>query len=291
MQFVIFQGAGRLGNQLFQYNALKYLFYQRYFARQKKYFIILNMHELINCLEIDFPYFHLAGKWVNSFMKNVGERLLNLVGKLRFISVLKIVKEDYHGFLVERDFNFKKGIYPLIWVPVLYLQRSCLVQDKSHFRLKQIYIQKAMGLYRSLPKDKEVVFVHLRRGDYATFPVLGKVGTILPKEYYLKAITRIEVFLKNPFYVFLTDDPEYVSREFFDIKNKIISSCDHYTDLAFMTLCRYGIVSNSSFAWWGAYLMKERKKVIAPRYWLGFKRMVEYPPGIIANFFEILDPI
>jgi hypothetical protein len=38
---------------------------------------------------------------------------------------------------------------------------------------------------------------------------------------------------------------------------------------ALMTLCEYGVCSNSSFSWWGAYLMKNKKIVIMPKYWYG----------------------
>jgi len=47
-----------------------------------------------------------------------------------------------------------------------------------------------------------------------------------------------------------------------------------------MTLCEYGIMSNSSFSYWGGYLMKNRKEVLFPKYWLGFKEKRYSPIGI-----------
>ena len=42
-------------------------------------------------------------------------------------------------------------------------------------------------------------------------------------------------------------------------------------DLCLMSLCSGGIVANSSFSWWGAWLQNDRGKVIAadPKKWFG----------------------
>ena len=42
-------------------------------------------------------------------------------------------------------------------------------------------------------------------------------------------------------------------------------------DLCLMSLCSGGIIANSSFSWWGAWLQKDRGKIIAPdpKKWFG----------------------
>ena len=48
------------------------------------------------------------------------------------------------------------------------------------------------------------------------------------------------------------------------------------------------IISNSSFAWWGAYLNKNKTEVFVPQYWLGFKVDKEIPADIIpARFISV----
>ena len=92
--------------------------------------------------------------------------------------------------------------------------------------------------------------------------------------------TQVKWFLKNkrtPFFIFLSDEAEFIEKEFGYIKNKVISNNNHFgMDLAIMTLCNSAILSPSSFSWWGSYLMKERDTVFVPKYWLGFGSKIEY---------------
>ena len=76
---------------------------------------------------------------------------------------------------------------------------------------------------------------------------------------------------------------------FNDIENKVIFSNEIGVDFAVMILCKSGIISNSSFSWWGAYLMKERYQVFAPKYWMGYKSHKEYPKGIHTEKFSFID--
>ena len=96
-------------------------------------------------------------------------------------------------------------------------------------------------------------------------------------------------YVENPFFVFLTDDPTFVECCFSDIENKTVSKNNMATDLAIMTSCEYGVVSNSSFSWWGAYLMKSRKKVIFPKYWYGWKHKTESHINIQPKWADVID--
>ena len=52
---------------------------------------------------------------------------------------------------------------------------------------------------------------------------------------------------------------------------------------------QYWIVSNSSFSWWGAYMMKNRKRVIFPKYWHGWKVKIESHPGIQPSWGSVIE--
>jgi hypothetical protein len=59
------------------------------------------------------------------------------------------------------------------------------------------------------------------------------------------------------------------------------------SDLALMMLCTHNVVSNSSFAWWGAWLgSAENKQVIAPMNWVNKK----YKNNILIDSPDIVPP-
>ena len=43
---------------------------------------------------------------------------------------------------------------------------------------------------------------------------------------------------------------------------------DYMSDMRMMTFCKYHIIANSTFSWWGAWLAESKKEVLCPQYWL-----------------------
>jgi hypothetical protein len=100
------------------------------------------------------------------------------------------------------------------------------------------------------------------------------------------------LFLKNKsdaYFIFLSDEPEFIEKEFEYLENKIISRNSYEVDFAIMTLCNGAILSPSSFGWWGSYLMKNRDVVFAPKYWLGFRSFIEKHAGSFPSFAKPVD--
>lgn len=106
-------------------------------------------------------------------------------------------------------------------------------------------------------------FIHIRRGDYVNVSSL-----LLSKQYYLDAIDIMKGLGINTFLIF-TDDVEFCKKEYGDIEGVTIASPsgDDYYDLLIMSLFKYGIISNSSYSWWGSYLNRSPYKIIAPLHW------------------------
>lgn len=108
---------------------------------------------------------------------------------------------------------------------------------------------------------------------------------MLEKNYYQEAIDELKLKILNPIFIFLSDDTEYVENEFSHIKNKIVTKNNFDVDLAVMSLCQNGIMSASSYSWWGGYFSRERHKnliekkqiFIAPEYWMGRRNKSWYP--------------
>ena len=136
------------------------------------------------------------------------------------------------------------------------------------FKNKELF-KKAKDCFNDLIKGetKEIVSIHVRRGDY----VNSKSHIVQPLDYYKKAMD----FFPNCTFVVFTNDKKWVLENFY--KNIIISDFDEITELYMMSLCDHNIIANSSFSWWGAYLNdKPEKKVIAPKQWFGSKGPKEW---------------
>ena len=144
-------------------------------------------------------------------------------------------------------------------------------------------MQEAKVFLSNIPHESNKVFIHVRRGDYTNEIFLGVRGIDLPKRYFDKAILLIKEAVKNPFFVFLSDDPSYVEDCFGGIEPKIISRNSIKTDLAIMSMCDAAVISNSSFSWWGAALMKRPTLIVAPKYWYGWKQKIDSHPFIYPS--------
>ena len=91
---------------------------------------------------------------------------------------------------------------------------------------------------------------------------------LYPLSYYIKAL---DVITPKEAVLVFSDRPD-LARDFFGTQqsNKLIFVNDLTgpQQLYAMTQCRANVITNSTFAWWGAWLNKHPEKiVVAPRYW------------------------
>lgn len=145
-------------------------------------------------------------------------------------------------------------------------------QDLKYFEENQTDIKKAFTFYNhhtdtakkyfySGFSDNEVISLHIRRTDYLNFP-FHPVQTL---EYYANALKHFDENLKV---LIFTDDVEWaMQQELFKSKRFFFSTNNNNAvDLCMQTLCNYHIIANSSYSWWGAWLA-DSKKVVKPSFW------------------------
>lgn len=283
---IIFFGDGRLGNQLFQYSFIKSI-------EDKEHTIITYCFDEILALFDSLPnLINIQNKSSKFLIRKFALPLLNFLAQTKLITSYKIDTYIENKFIVP-DMTYTKynGLLPVIYI------YPCFVQSETFFKqsvirnlvIKETYVVMARKYLATIPNNYQKIFVHVRRGDYIHYSILGKMGSTLPISYYRSRIQWYEENIDNPFFVFLTDDPEFVEYCFENVHNKAISKNSMFVDFAIITLCEYGVMSNSSFSWWAAYMMKSRKKVFSPKYWLGWKSEVEYPKGITPSFAEAVE--
>lgn len=110
-------------------------------------------------------------------------------------------------------------------------------------------------------KCNNVLALHIRRGDY----VYNPNHPVQPLEYYSEALNYFD---SNIPVIIFSDDPNWTKDQklFSDDRFLVSDGGDTYIDLCLMTLCKYHIIANSSYSWWGAWLAKS-ERVVAPKNW------------------------
>jgi hypothetical protein len=282
---LIFLSDGRLGNQIFQYSFLKTI------AKKNESIICLNMNLFFGTFDLDkHAIWHISNPHCISLFKRIMLRFVLIpLCKAGIISYIEQKKDGTARPLPE--WSETRGVLPFVrYVNTDFFQAEPFFDQSriSDLHIKEKYLANARSFLSGIPKNAEKVFIHIRRGDYLHELFEGEPGINLPQSYYEKAIDIIRNDMKNPFFILLSDDPLYIQGCFRNLEPKIISDNTKEVDLAIMTLCDAGIISNSSYSWWGAYLMKSKKHIIAPKYWYGWKKKVESHPGIQPTFAEVI---
>ena len=128
-----------------------------------------------------------------------------------------------------------------------------------------------------MTSNYNTVSVHIRRGDYLLPENQALFGNICTYEYYEKAIRYMRENVPNIRFVFFTNDSEWVKENFnmsdgFFANDYYEQEMPDYYDMYMMSQCKHHIIANSTFSWWGAYLGKNKDKiVIAPSKWMNGK--------------------
>jgi len=132
-------------------------------------------------------------------------------------------------------------------------------------------------------ENENSVFIGIRRGDYLTTKKdINHYGSY-SINYYLKAIEYIKKNVDNPIFYVFSNDITWV-KENLDFKTDVIYRDDKeqtsdVEELFIMGTCKHAIIVNSSFYWWGAWLIENQDKiVIAPNNWFADGSKIDILP-------------
>ena len=168
------------------------------------------------------------------------------IGNRKFTQMFKTkVQYGYHNYAVNNNTSLHGWNYFQSWKYFEHCES-----------LIRYYFELANPIKIKIPEDS--VCIHVRRGDY------HKTGrhVILDEDYYLKALKVLGNYYGDIcIFSWMDDVPEW---DFLQIATRFIGS---QYDIDFKMMCKFKnhIISNSTFAWWPAWLSGE--KVIAPKRW------------------------
>ena len=255
---------GRLGNQMFEYAALRGI------AAKHNYEWCIPPY---NAQSIENYSLHYCFKMEDVKENNLQQRDVGYVQERFFHYDDQLVEKcpdnvSLHGFFQsEKYFKNAEDI----------IRREYTFHDEHLDPCKEIMEEF---------KDQEPIMLHVRRGDPNLTDPRGfkwsytQCSSQHPPQtldYYERALTEFDD--NQPVFVF-SDSVDWVKeQEFFSGDRFLISepvdkyadgSFTPYADLCLMSLCSHAIIANSSMSWWGAWLQTNpNKKVIAPKNWFG----------------------
>ena len=279
---------GGLGNQLFQFvigyimskknkinlriNIERFNSYDREFELDKFPEICkLNIPKIKNYNFFVKIYLYLDRKFY---------KILKILGIYKFI--------NYFFFLDKQEFEkspfifngnlLKQKIIKNVSIMGFFQSEKYFIHYKKTvlklFRFPKIK-DKLLQKYLNLIQNKNSVAIHIRRGDYLNNPKVRYVHGILKENYYKKSISYFKNRVKNPFFFIFSDDIDLVKKTFFFFNKEkfiFIDTKSSINDLHLMSNCKHFIIANSTFSWWGAWLSKNKHKIIcAPKRWVRAK--------------------
>ena len=154
--------------------------------------------------------------------------------------------------------------------------------------------EKARGYMARFEKCNSV-FVGVRRGDY-----LGNDKTVrhygqTDIEYYIATVNYMKKNLKDPVFIFFTNDlpwvKDHLTPEVLGIAAESViyreqeDITDDFEELFVMSACNHAIITNSTFNFWGAWLINNPDKIIAaPKDWFKDDKPIDIVPDNWKRF-------
>ena len=283
-------GRGRLGNQLFQYPAM------RMFAPDAR-IVAVDMDDLrcgfegVTLSRLSFSTKGKRGLLWRKFKGYCLWRAMRVTAWMRLVSVVD-EQESVDGphfkvtpGLFRRVFYFRSGWFQCESVA----DSPCGLGLRLNHECHGVAKRKLAALPGRL---SDRYFVHVRRGDYITFPS-PEHPAVLSCAWYEEQMSRVRERNPNAVFIVTSDDKPYIEEFFGGMPGVFIVHLGVLEDFAVMAGCLGGgILSASTFAWWAACLARRESAdayFIAPRYWFGHGTQTWMPRGIETSWIEYVD--
>lgn len=266
---------GGLCNQMFQYS-FGYaqgrirndhvLFDVDFYKKQPNH---VESRELELCKDFNIACFQTVDRprsvkpFQNVLASNITRRLPNF--HMRLADNIVYIKEKKH--LYSDKLFYSKGqvnYYDGYWQSEKYF-KDYKDDIREIFTFSNKTIDKVASWIKS-HDNLNTVAIHIRRGDMSTGINKNNDNTIV--QYYHNAMRYISERVYDPLFVVFSDDIIWCKDNLKDKDMYIVYQDQKWSaieDLCGISLCEHGIMSKSTFSWWGNWLGKQEGRiVIAP---------------------------
>lgn len=282
---ILFFEYGRLGNQLFQYCGLR-----QFFPDEELVFLgCEDLQRHFDSVDARFIPKNVVASWIPFGI------LSRIVFFLAAARILGRITEDKDSVVF--NLAIRRGLFWNIYVPqnVFFQHHNVVEQIQTTPYLKSNLADAAHGYLRERQIDLEScspVFVHIRRGDYLHWPS-KESPAVLSLDWYKRAMESVQQKIGDSVFILMSDDQFYLHDVFEESDRLIISDGSPEVDLAIMSLCHSGILSASSFAWWGAFYarseLKQNAIFLAPQFWVGYRSNKWLPVGFRTEWITYIE--
>ncbi len=281
-QLIVMVESGGLGNQLFQYSAIV----ESSTPREKV--LLFGFDQLKETFDLPTdPYFvHIQTnplRHLHSLSYTRLKRLLNWVPLVQFAGGESAVE-------ISRS---ERGLITL--VEPSWFQTSTILDLKmlKKMTIKRSILECSQGLMNQVQATAATsIALHVRAGDYRTWPSV-EYPALLPATWYREQVNLIRGDIPNLTVIALGDEPNYVDEVIKDIDNSVnvsgLMNENYQTDFGILSLCKYAVISASTFSLWARYFAKEKIPgvlTIGPEYWAGHRKGSWYPESLRVEFVQ-----
>lgn len=273
---------GGLGNQMFQYA------FGRRMAIACNTELVLDQsllldrsqpHELVTHRNFALDIFNLQPyRWASEEEVFLYNGAINASAVSKFCRIIKnkiapkkLVIQKANEINVEYFFLKPSICFVGRWQSELYF-KDAAKQIKNEFTIKY-QLNDEIKKYQDIINSCNAVCLHVRRADLITSTAYSKSIGVLNWSYYENALTYIREKVINPVFFVFSDDIEWCTKNIIlpektYFMNDLTAGIKAEGHLFLMQKCKHFIISNSTYAWWGAWLSDELdKQVVYPAKW------------------------
>lgn len=244
--------------------------------------------------------FEAAGRAGNFLFECATSLAFSLKHKLNFTVPLHTSNEYWSPIYLKhlQDHSFDPSIETVdLWengheyneLPFIESWRNCNIIIRG-YRQSELYFKdfrdEILYLFNMPYELKPIISIHARYGDYLT--IQGK-HIVISESYILKSINLVkEKTGINRVKVFSDDLQLFKQRHGHLYDFEYSGNTNEWDDLIEISCCHSNINSSSTFSWWGAWLNRNKEKIIVtPEKWFQDGHGLETKDIIPKNWIKI----